>query len=47
VRRSPYDNFVDEITSKANGVHINVAGGQGQGRITDIIVFDPSLIQAL
>jgi hypothetical protein len=47
VRRSPYDNFVTQITSKSNGVSLNVSGGQGQGRVTDVVLFDPGLIQAL
>jgi hypothetical protein len=47
VRRTPYDNFVDSITSKTNGVTLNVSGSQGFGRITDIIAFDPGLILPL
>jgi hypothetical protein len=47
VIRSPYDNYVDFIVSKSNGVSLNISGGQGQGRVTDIILFDPSLIQQL
>ena len=45
--RSPYDNYVDYIVSKQYGVLLNMGGGQGQGRVTDIVLFDPSLIQAL
>jgi hypothetical protein len=47
LRRSPYNNYIDEITSKLYGVNVNISGGQGLGRITDIVLFDPSLIQAL
>jgi hypothetical protein len=45
--RSPYDNFVDFIVSKSNGVILNISGGQGQGRVTDVILFDPAMIQSL
>jgi hypothetical protein len=47
IRRTPYDNFIDSITSKTYGVDLNVGGGQGLGRITDVVLFDPALIQAL
>jgi hypothetical protein len=47
VIRSPYDNYVDFIISKTYGVSINIGGGQGQGRVTDIVVWDPTLVQAL
>jgi hypothetical protein len=47
VIRSPYDNYVDFIVSKSWGVTLNISGGQGQGRITDIVLFDPTLIQDL
>jgi hypothetical protein len=46
IRRSPYDNAIQEIASLANGVVLNFGGGQGQGRVTDIVVFDPTLIQS-
>jgi hypothetical protein len=47
VIRSPYDNYVDFIVAKGTGVSLDISGGQGQGRVTDIILFDPSLIQDL
>ena len=47
VRTSPYDNAVDRMVSLTTGVNINFSGGQGQGRVTDVVVFDPNLIQAL
>ena len=47
VRRTPADNYIDSITSKTYGVDLNVGGGQGLGRITDVVLFDPALIQAL
>jgi hypothetical protein len=47
VRRTPYDNYIDSITSKSYGVQLNVGGGQGLGRVTDIVVFDPALAQPL
>ena len=47
IRRTQYDNFIDEIISKTYGVALNVGGGQGLGRVTDIILFDPSIVQSL
>jgi hypothetical protein len=44
---SPYDNYVDYIVSKTWGVTLNISGGQGQGRVTDIVLWDPALVQAL
>jgi hypothetical protein len=45
--RSPANNYVDQIAALANGVVLNISGGQGLGRVTDIVLFDPSLIQPL
>ncbi len=47
VARTPYDNYVDYVVSKQNGVIINVGLGDGQGRVTDIVLYDPTLAQAL
>lgn len=47
VARTPYDNYVDYIVSKSNGVLINVGRGDGQGRVTDIVLYDATLAQAL
>jgi hypothetical protein len=47
VIRSPADNFVDFIVSKAYGVTLNIGTGQGQGRVTDIVLWDPTLVQSL
>jgi len=33
--------------SLTQGVALNMSGGAGQGRVTDIVLFDPSLIQAI
>jgi hypothetical protein len=46
VRSSPYATAVDDITSLSNGVFLNISSGQGQGRVTDVVVFDPNLIQS-
>lgn len=46
VRASPYDNAVDRAAGLANGVNINFSAGQGQGRVTDVVLFDPNLIQS-
>lgn len=45
IRTSPYDNAVDRAASLSTGVNVNFSGGQGQGRVTDVIVFDTNLIQ--
>jgi hypothetical protein len=45
IRTSPYDNAVDHIASLTAGVDLNFSGGAGQGRVTDVVVFDPNLIQ--
>jgi hypothetical protein len=47
LQRTPANNYIDQITSLVNGVELNISGGQGLGRVTDIVLFDPSLIQAL
>jgi hypothetical protein len=47
VIRSPADNYVDYIVSKGYGVTLNMSGGAGQGRVTDIVLWDTNLIQAL
>ncbi len=47
LRRSPYNNYIDQITAKVYGATVNISGGQGLGRVTDLVLFDPSLIQAL
>jgi hypothetical protein len=43
VIRSPYDNYVDNIVSLAYGVNLNVSGGQGQGRVTDVVLYDTTV----
>jgi hypothetical protein len=45
--RSPQNNYIDYVVSLTNGVLLNISGGQGLGRVTDIVLFDPGLIQAL
>jgi hypothetical protein len=45
VRQSPNNNYVDYITSKTNGVKLNINQGSGQGRVTDIVLYDPSITQ--
>jgi len=46
VIRSPANNVVQQIVSLSNGVELNFGGGQGQGRVTDIVLFDINLIQS-
>ncbi len=43
VRYSPYENYVDFITSLSSGVRLGVTQGGGYGRIVDGTLFDPSL----
>ncbi len=43
VRYSPYENYVDFITSLSNGVRLGVTQGGGYGRIVDATLFDPTL----
>jgi hypothetical protein len=45
--RSPQNNYIDYIVGLTNGVLLNISGGQGLGRVTDIVLFDPGLIQPL
>lgn len=46
IRYSPYDNYVDYITSLANGVLLSVNPGAGGGtsRIGDATLFNPALL---
>jgi hypothetical protein len=46
VRSSSANLAVQQITSLAYGVELNFSAGQGQGRVSDILVFDTKLIQA-
>lgn len=45
LRTSPYDNAIDRVAALSAGANINFSGGQGQGRVTDAVIFDPNLIQ--
>jgi hypothetical protein len=45
VRYSPYNNYIDYISSRANGVKLNITFGQGFGRVEDVTVFDPIVAQ--
>lgn len=47
VIRSPADNYVDYIVAKGTGVTLNIGDGQGQGRVVDVVLWDPGLIQNL
>jgi hypothetical protein len=46
VRTSPYNNYPDYIWSNTNGVllGVNPAAGSGQPRISDVTLFNPSLL---
>jgi hypothetical protein len=41
VRYSPYNNFVDYITSLTNGVRLGITQGGGFGRVVDVTLFVP------
>jgi hypothetical protein len=45
IRYSPYNNYIDFITSKTNGVKLSVNQGAGLGRVVDIVLYDPSIPQ--
>jgi hypothetical protein len=40
VRYSPYNNYPDYITSRANGVKINISQGYGFGRVDDVTLYN-------
>jgi hypothetical protein len=40
VRYSPYNNYPDFITSRANGVKLNISQGTGFGRVVDATLYD-------
>ena len=44
VRYSPFNNYPDFITSRANGVKVNVSEGAGFGRVVDATLFDISVL---
>jgi hypothetical protein len=41
IRYSPYNNYVDFITSLTNGVRLGVTQGGGFGRVVDVTLFVP------
>ena len=45
ISRSPLTTAVDRITSLSAGVDLEFGAGQGQGRVTSIVLFDTDLIQ--
>lgn len=45
VRYSPYNNYVDFITSKTYGVKLAINLGAGLGRVIDATLYDPSITQ--
>jgi hypothetical protein len=46
VKWSPYNNYIDYITSKAYGVKLSINQGAGLGRVIDSTLYDPSIVQA-
>ncbi len=46
VRYSPYDNYIDFITSLSAGVQVDINQGGGYGRVVGVIAFDPNLSEA-
>ncbi len=45
IKYSPYNNYIDFITSRANGVKMAINAGQGLGRVVDVTLFDPTFLQ--
>ena len=45
VRQSPANNYIDFITSKSNGVKLSINQGSGQGRVVDVVLYDPGIVQ--
>ncbi len=41
IRYSPFNNYVDYITSITNGVRVNITQGGGFGRVVDVVLFVP------
>ncbi|MFO0661991.1 MAG: hypothetical protein U0165_19490 [Polyangiaceae bacterium] len=41
IRYSPYNNYVDYITSLTNGVRLGITQGGGFGRVVDVTLFVP------
>ena len=45
IRYSPYNNYVDYITSKTYGVKLAINQGAGLGRVIDATLYDSTLPQ--
>lgn len=45
IRYSPYNNYIDFITSKTNGVKMSINQGAGLGRVIDVVLYDPGITQ--
>jgi hypothetical protein len=45
IRYSPYNNYIDFITSRSNGVKLSINQGAGLGRVIDATLYDPSITQ--
>jgi hypothetical protein len=45
IRYSGYNNYIDFITSRANGVKLSINAGQGLGRVVDAVLYDPTFGQ--
>jgi hypothetical protein len=46
IRYSPYNNYIDFITSKAYGVKLDIALGAGLGRVVNVVLYDSSITEA-
>jgi hypothetical protein len=46
VRYSPFNNYIDFITSKVYGVKLGVNQGSGLGRVIDSLLYDPGITNA-
>ena len=45
IRYSQYNNYIDFITSRTNGVKLAINAGQGLGRVVDVVLYDPAFGQ--
>ena len=43
IRYAPFNNYLDKITSRTNGVTLDISKSQGNGRVDDADLWDPAL----
>ncbi|MFI5296860.1 MAG: hypothetical protein ACHREM_02085 [Polyangiales bacterium] len=47
IKYSPYGNYADYITSRANGIRMGFSPGSGGSVVTDLTVYDPNIASYL